>query len=90
VQRGFHARLEALREPVEDVPELVDPVPLLAGLRPDGIHVIYDAPPDASARAVEATLDDPSFGRRAAAMGAALAELPSPEAVLDSVTTSLL
>jgi UDP:flavonoid glycosyltransferase YjiC (YdhE family) len=55
-----------------------------------GIHVSYDAPPDASARAVRAILDDPSFGRRAAAMGAALAELPSPEAVLDAVTTSLL
>jgi hypothetical protein len=35
VQRGFYAGLEPLRELVEDVAELVEPVALLACLRPD-------------------------------------------------------
>src|SRR5437016_12264109 len=41
VECGLHARLEALRELVQDVAELVEPVPLLARLRP---HIPYRCP----------------------------------------------
>jgi len=41
VEHGLHAGLEPPRELVEDVAELVEPVPLRAGLRP---HVAHGGP----------------------------------------------
>src|SRR5262249_53901485 len=41
VERSLHARLQTPRQLVEDVAKLVEPIPLLAALRP---HVSYRRP----------------------------------------------
>src|SRR5262245_11110181 len=53
-ERGLHARLEPPRELVDDVAELVEPVPLLARLRP---YVAYGRPEP------EGTVPDGDHGR---------------------------